>query len=134
MSGSRTTRLLRTAVLVLWLAAVAAGSAAGPAQKKARGRSGKKKQQEEYALLFGTVFDDNGRAVRGAGIRVKEKEGSKHWETVTDGRGEFAVHLPVGSHVYIVEASAPGSQADTKEVSFTADERQDVSLRISRIK
>lgn len=116
-------------LLELWTApGLAGGSSQG--QKAKSGR--KKKEAYEYALLFGTVFDENGRLVRGAEARVRQKEGKRHWEATSDNQGEFAVRLPAGSAVYIVEATAPGFTRDSKEVSFTGDERQDVVLRISR--
>lgn len=117
------------AVCVLCLAI--AGPVPGGAGEKAKDGK-RKKEAASYALLFGTVFDETGRLVRGAQVQVREKDGKRHWEQVTDSQGEFAVHLPAGAAVYIVEASAPRATRDSKEVSFTSDERQDVVLRISR--
>lgn len=118
-------------LLLLGLLA-APGLAYGRDQRQKAGSDKKKKEAHEYALLFGTVFDENGRLVRGAEVRVRQKEGRRQWEARTDTQGEFAVRLPAISAVYIVEATAPGCTRDSKEVSFVADERQDVVLRISR--
>jgi len=110
------------------LALGAAGSSPAGSQKQ----KGGKQKQESYALLAGTVFDENGRRVPEAGIRIREKDGKRHWEALTDASGEFAVRLPAGTAVYIVGASRRGFSADSKEVTIGADERQDISLRITR--
>lgn len=119
-----------TSVVVLALVVACAGAAADRNPKSRSSR--KKKQAEPYALLVGTVFDENGRLVRGGQVRVRQKAGKRHWEAATDTRGEFAVRLPAGSAVYLVEATAPGFTRDTKEVSFVADERQDIAMHIAR--
>lgn len=119
---------------LLLLCAVLAMVAACPtfaAQGKDQRKKGKSKQQD-FALLAGTVFDQNGRRVPGADIRVREKNGKRHWESVTDSEGEFAVRLPPGAAVYTVAASRRGFSADTKEVTFSQDERLDVSLTVTR--
>lgn len=113
------------------------GSLAGAAESPAVETSDKpSKKQQPYCLLFGTVFDETGRLVRGAAIEVRAKEGSKEkkkrWESRTDIQGEFAVHLPAGKAVYTVEARAPGLEPDRKEVEFSADERVDVVLNLKR--
>jgi hypothetical protein len=103
-----------------WLVVALAGLFAGasPPSPEQRDKPKKSKKDYSYALLFGTVFDENGRLVRGAGIRVSENE--------------FAVHLPAKAAVYLVEVSAPGFQGDRKEVAVTGDERQDLVFRLAR--
>lgn len=117
-----------------WLVVALAGLFAGasPPSPEQRNKPKKSKKDYSYALLFGTVFDENGRLVRGAGIRVSEKEGKKRWEATTDVQGEFAVHLPAKAAVYLVEVSAPGFQGDRQEVAVTRDERQDLVFRLAR--
>lgn len=119
----------RALAAVALLASLALAAGAGSQQKE---KSSKKKEAYQYALLVGSVFDENGLSVRGTEVRVRQKEGKRHWEERTNSQGEFAVRLPVGSYVYIVETSAPGFTRDSREVAFTADERQDVVLRIHR--
>jgi hypothetical protein len=116
--------------LVVALAGLLAGASPPPPEQKVPAK--KSKKDYSYALLFGTVFDENGRLVRGAGIRVSEKEGKKRWEATTDIQGEFAVHLPAKAAVYLVEVSAPGFQGDRQEVAFAGDERQDLVFRLAR--
>jgi hypothetical protein len=116
--------------LVVALAGLLAGASPSLPEQKEKPKKGKK--DYSYALLFGTVFDESGRLVRGAGIRVSEKEGKKRWEAATDIQGEFAVHLPAKAAVYLVEVGAPGFQGDRKEVAITGDERQDLVFRLAR--
>ena len=112
---------------LLLVTALALGSALVEAENQAR-----KSKHQPYALVFGTVFDQDGRLVRGAKVDVRAREGKGHWESQTDIQGEFAVRLPVGRGVYIVEARAPGFEPDRKEVEFSADERVDVVLHLKR--
>ena len=98
----------------------------------ATARQGRKSRNQPHALLFGTVFDEGGRLVRGARVAVKVKEGKGKWEAQSDMQGEFAVHLPPGKAVYVVEAQAPGLLPDRKEVAFEGEERQDVALHLKR--
>ena len=115
---------LAVAVLAAFLLVVAApvpGSQKRPKDK-----------HQPHALLFGTVFNEDGRLVRGARVTVKPKETKGKWETGSDNQGEFAVHLPAGKAVYIVEVLAPGLAPGKKEVAFEGDERQDVVVHLKR--
>ncbi len=112
------------AVLLVGLLCLGAGDAASQ-------KSGKNKRQP-YALLFGTVFNEDGRLVRGAKVTVKSKETKGKWETGSDTQGEFAVHLPAGKAVYTVEVQAPGLAPGKKEVAFEGEERQDVVVHLKR--
>ena len=109
---------------------VSAGGLA--AERRQKSKSQKPKKDYSYALLFGTVFDENGRLVRGAGVRVRQKEGKQRWEARSDTQGEFAVHLPAAPAVYVVEVTAPEFKGDSKEVAFSGDERQDIVIRLTR--
>ncbi len=93
----RTAGALRTAVLI-WLVALAV-SLGAPATSPAANQKqkGGKQKQEAYALLAGSVFDETGRRVPGVEIRVREKDGKRHWEAETDATGEFAVRLPAAT-------------------------------------
>lgn len=122
-----TRRLLVLQACTLGIAVAAAS--ATPDDKPKR-----KRKAEEYALLFGTVFDESGRTARGIRLRVREKDGKKKWDAVSDARGEFAVHLPAGAHSYRVEVAADGFSSESQEVIFVSDERQDISVRVQRNK
>lgn len=106
------------------LAAVLVVSAAASQKKPGK--------HQPYALLFGTVFNEDGRLVRGARVTVKPKETKGKWEAVSDTQGEFAVHLPAVRAVYLVEVQAPGLAPGKKEVAFEGEERQDVVVHLKR--
>lgn len=92
----------------------------------------RKSRAQPFALLYGTVFDQDGRLVRGAQVEVRQRQGKGRWQARTDEQGEFAVRLPPGKAVYIVEARAQGLNPEQKEVEFSADERLDVVLQLKR--
>lgn len=119
-------RLLALAVVAALVVGAAGVPVAGNDKKS------KRKKEEPYALLVGSVFDGNGLRMRGVTVRIREKDGKRKWEAQTNGLGEFAVHLPPGPAVYIAVAAVSGYAEDTKEVSFTGEERQDISLRLWR--
>ncbi len=90
-----------------------------------------KKHSGSYALLYGTVFySENDFLVRGARISVQLKDTKKRWDAATNEEGSFAIRLPAGKGVYVVEATMPGRQPDRKEVTFEDDERVDVVLHL----
>jgi len=92
----------------------------------------KKKPRAAQALLFGSVFQENGFSLRGARVvasnadRPKEKK-----ETVTDLQGEFALRVPAGKGRYQVEVSAQGFLSASKTVEVAGDERIDLTFRLA---
>jgi protocatechuate 3,4-dioxygenase beta subunit len=108
--------------------ALALPAGAGPATDA----QAKKSKRQPYTLLFGTVFDEAGRLVRGAKVGVRAKEGKGRWESQTDQQGEFAVHLPTTKAVYTVEAKAPGLEPGRREVEVAGEDRVDVVLQLKR--
>ena len=100
--------------------------------------AGDKKAVMPYALLFGTVFDADGRSA--AGIRVKVRRSSEtkaRWELVSNRTGEFAQRLPVGKSDYVVWADLKDKAAAERSaitVHFENDERQDVVLHLTKEK
>jgi len=94
------------------------------------------KPAEPYALLYGTCFDGRGFSLSGASVVVElasepaGKMKKKKWAMVSSPRGEFAVRLPAGRHTFRVAAAKDGFKPAEKTVSFEADERQDVVLRL----
>ncbi len=99
------------------------------------------KERPRYALIFGSVFDDQGFALRKARIVVTalnpEKLGAaardKHrWEGVSDARGEFAIRVPAGKGSYSVAVEASGYSAEPKTVEIKDEERVDLLFRMKR--
>lgn len=117
----------------LWLLALLllASSVPGAAAQQ-------KKQPEPYALIFGTVFDQDGRAVHGVPIRV-QRVGDKRprWKLLSDRRGEFAQRVPAGKAEYIVWAELKRKKRDSRplpqvRVAVENDERKDISLHLNQ--
>jgi hypothetical protein len=106
---------------------------------------GAKKEERALALIAGTVFSPSGFAQRAAEITVapaadgspepptgKKKVKFKPLKAVSDSRGEFAVRVPGGPARYTVTVRAEGCKAVEKQVQFSADERQDLSIVLER--
>ncbi len=84
------------------------------------------------AVIFGTVFQENGFLVRGARVEVSNADHPKQKkEAITDIQGEFAVRVPAGKARYMVEVSAKGFAPDQKMVEIAGDERIDLTFHLS---
>jgi len=96
----------------------------------------KERQPESYALLSGTCFDGRGFRLAGASVQAEltsettVKLKKKKWEAISSPRGEFAIRLPAGQHIFRVAAAKDGFKSVEKIVSFEADERQDIALSL----
>ncbi len=120
MRKKRRWRRSATAVLVL---AVALG---------VEGAEKKKSKAAPQAILFGSVFQENGFLLRGARVVVWNSERPKQrQETTSDVQGEFSVRVPAGKGKYTVEVSAPGFQSQQKTVEIVGDERIDLTFRLA---
>ena len=92
----------------------------------------KKSKTAPQAVLFGSVFQENGFLVRGARVvvwnveRLKERK-----ETTSDVQGEFSLRVPAGKGKYTVEVSAPGFASEQKTVEIVGDERIDLTFRLA---
>ncbi len=93
--------------------------------------------QGNYALIVGTVFQENGLAFSGAEVRLtplEKRKGYKGQTLRTTGRGEFSFRLPVGKMEFEVGVTAAGYRAETKRVKIESDERVDLSFLMERAK
>jgi hypothetical protein len=56
----------------------------------------------------------------------------RHWELLSNSRGEFAQRVPAGSADYIVAAKPKGRKKTLTQITVHVrnEERQDVSLRL----
>ena len=62
-------------------------------------------KEKPYALIFGTVFDPDGRGVYGVKVKIRRADQKKaRWELYSDHRGEFAQRVPAGKADYVVWA------------------------------
>jgi hypothetical protein len=89
------------------------------------------KPKSAAAMLGGTVFRDNGFALRGAEAVVRAaapSRGKSEWKAVSDARGEFYLRLPPGPASYTVTVKAKGFRTQEKTVTYAADERYDLTF------
>jgi len=128
--GSRApARLVAVTVILFWLTQP---SGAQPSATQA------KPGQASYAVVAGTVFQDDGRLLRGAQVTLRpDPEGGpaprgKTLTAATDQRGEFAFRLPAGAMRYNLSVKALGFREQEKIVSVSGDERVDVFFQLER--
>ena len=118
----------RAALLAAFASALWLGLPAPAAEKSEK----KKSKLPPEAVLFGSVFQENGFLLRGARVVVANADRPKQRkETTSDQQGEFAVRVPAGKGRYIVEVSAEGFASEKKNVEVTGDERIDLTFRLS---
>jgi len=85
-------------------------------------------------VVAGAVFDNNGRRLRGAKVRITAgpdssgKEKTKTLTALTDARGEFAVRVPAAPMRYIVVVEAAGFREQQKEAMLGLEGRVDLDF------
>lgn len=97
-------------------------------------------KKKSYALIFGTVFDPDGRTVYGVRVKMRRVGEKKvRWELYSDHSGEFAQRVPAGKQDYVVWADLkdykslngnhlkPGTEVT---VHIENDERADIGLHL----
>ncbi|MEP6925951.1 MAG: carboxypeptidase-like regulatory domain-containing protein [Pyrinomonadaceae bacterium] len=85
------------------------------------------------ALVRGSVFDTNGRIVRGAKIEISRITGDslkKMGEKYTDDNGEFAIRLPSETARYRISANINGMEPATKDFEFSGGEAFRIALTL----
>ena len=125
-------QLLSYLLITFWLVTVPLSVVA------AAGDNPDKKKEAPYALIFGTVWDAQGRPAYGIPIKIRRDDQKKaKWELVSDHRGEFAQRVPSGKADYIVTADVKPKkgQKNVKPVETKAhienDERVDIGLHLT---
>lgn len=118
----------RIACVLLALGLCLAAAAESLAQKLKPG--------EPYALIFGTVFGPDNRAVAGVPIKIRRADQKKpKWELVSDRRGEFAQRFPAGAAEYVFTTHLDkkyGLENKELKVKVTNDERMDIALHLTK--
>jgi hypothetical protein len=98
--------------------------------------SAEKAAKRDYALIYGTVWGPDERAIAGVPISIRRASDKKpKWQLVSDQRGEFAQRVPVGAQDYIVQADIKAPKGQPKpEVTVHIDdnERKDISIHLSK--
>lgn len=97
-------------------------------------------KKKSYALIFGTVFDPDGRTVFGVRVKMRRANEKKvRWELYSDHSGEFAQRVPAGKQDYVIWAdlkdykqlSGKHLKAGTEvTVHIENDERADIGLHL----
>ena len=103
-------------------------------------RDSDRDKPQPYALIFGTVWDPNGRPLYGVKVKVRRAgEKKTRWELHSNHTGEFAQRVPAGKSDYIVWADVkdyklpsgkkfkPGAEVT---VHIDGDERSDIGVHL----
>jgi hypothetical protein len=104
--------------------------------------SNKLKPTDPYALIFGTVWGPDDRAVYGITVKIRRAADKKpKWQVYSDHSGEFAQRVPAGQADYVVWADLKGVKttygyalhlAEEVPVHVEYDERVDIGLHLVR--
>ncbi len=133
----RMTKKLLSAALLLSFSAfpLAATSQENGSAEKTHAAT-KKGPKENYALIFGTVWDKNNRPVYGVPIKIRRSDKKKpDWERMSDHSGEFAARVPSGKADYVVWADIKAKKGEKRPETVAHvenDERVDVGLHLDR--
>jgi hypothetical protein len=88
----------------------------------------------DYALIYGTVWGPDDRAIGGIPVKIQRVGDKKpKWELVSDQRGEFAQRVPPGQNDYIVIADIKvpkGTEKPQTKAHIDNNERVDISLHL----
>jgi hypothetical protein len=100
-----------------------------------------KNAQKPYALIYGTVFGPDDRAVYGVKVKIRRANEKKvRWEHYSDHAGEFAQRVPAGKADYVVWADLKGYKNPQYKslqagpevaVHIDNDERADISVHLT---
>ena len=130
------TRLMTRAIILFVVLPGVVASAAWARKAPAQSKSSDK----PYALIYGTVYGPDDRAVYGVKVHIKRADQKKpKWELYSDHAGEFAQRVPAGRASYVIWADLKGFkplngkklQTGTPvTVEIQNDERADISLHL----
>jgi hypothetical protein len=107
----------------------------------ARGPGSGADKPPAYALIFGTVWDPEGRPLYGVKVKIRVAGETKtRWEVYSNHTGEFAQRVPTGKADYIVWPDVKGYKLASgkrlkagSEVTahIEGDERCDVGIHLN---
>src|SRR5690242_15224767 len=87
--------------------------------------------KKDYALIYGTVWGTDNRAIAGVPIKIQRVGDKKpKWSLVSDRRGEFAQRVPTGKFDYVVIADIKvpkGTKKPETQAHVENNERVDIS-------
>jgi len=103
--------------------------------------TGKKKPPDTYAVISGSVFQEDGYALPNAAVTLtaESRSGDKEqaakadkMEAVSDARGEFIFRVPPGPMKYDIVVAAKGYQSLRKAANVEGQERVEVTFQLER--
>ena len=89
-----------------------------------------------YALIAGTVFNEQGRALPGAAIELLPAQPDRKWKKQsarTGGRGEFAFRVPASPMKFELKVKADAYRPSSKRVKIVGEERIDQNFVLDRL-
>lgn len=118
-------------VLLVVFGTLLASAAFSPEQKHT---------EKPYALIYGTVYGPDDRAVYGVPVLIRRADHKKpQWELRSDHAGEFAQRVPAGRADYLVRADVKHikllngkklTEVPEVTVRIENDERANISLHL----
>jgi hypothetical protein len=121
--------------LSVLLAILLMGGALSSAPLHPSPQSSSKKNSQDYALIFGTVWGPDSHPLAGVPIRIRRASEKKfRWEQVSNHTGEFAQRVPVGTQDYVIQAdikTPKGVPKPETKVHIDDNERQDVGIHLT---
>jgi hypothetical protein len=99
------------------------------------------KENDPYALIFGTVWGPDDHPIYGVVVKIRRMKDKKaQWQLSSDHHGEFAQRVPAGQADYVVWADLKGVKtADGKPLRLVKevpvhvdnDERVDIGVHLA---
>lgn len=89
--------------------------------------------KQDYSVIVGTVWTADDRPAPSVAVKIRRADRKRaDWELLTNARGEFVLHLPIGPADYLVWAEIGGrkSAATETEIHIEYNERQDIGLHL----
>lgn len=110
---------------------------APPVSARDKASKDKKRAEQPYALIYGTVWSPEGTPVYGVQVKIRRADEKKpRWQLVSNHLGEFAQRVPAGKADYVVwaEIKIKGRETEKPEVRvhIENDERADISLHLTQ--
>lgn len=89
----------------------------GIADSRAAGGEKPKPERPPYALIFGTVWDPDGRPVYGVTVKIRRADEKKsRWETFSNHTGEFAQRVPMAKADYVIWADLKATKLPSGKI------------------
>ena len=94
------------------------------------GADNKNGARKPIFVIFTTVFTEQGFALAGARVRVRQADQKKFkWEGVADRQGEVAFRVPPGAE-YELMVEAKGFKPETRKIDAREENQADLTIRM----